>query len=142
MRCWAPSCRSRSIPSRDDACPRRLQLGASFGVGDRRGHQIGEITDARLGFGGHGFLTRRADDQRAPRRAVHGDGCPDTGAQPESAQTRDEGSVDVGVVVDPRAVAGAPNPDANAIAVERNMLSHFDLHTIQGVLRGQHDEVV
>ncbi len=42
------------VGRRDDADPRCRELGLGLGVEDRGSHQIREIHDARLGFGGIG----------------------------------------------------------------------------------------
>ena len=129
----------RFVARADQPRSRGRQLVAAVGVGDRGGHQLGELAEPRLGAGGEGLVPRRQHHHRAPDatldqdRGRHhaADAAPDSVLADRAAGRRR-------VVVDPRRAPGPVDPGGAVLAAER--VARADGQVVVRVTGGGHDE--
>ena len=107
-----------AVAGGDHARPRRGELLARLGVGERLGDELGERGDAVLGPGREGVGADARHDDRAPQLAVEDDRRADPGGDAELLQALGEAAGQAAVVVDALGLAAAADLRRERLTVE------------------------
>jgi hypothetical protein len=109
------------VAGRHDPGPGGGKLRAAVGVRDRRGHELGELRDARLGdVRQQRVPVRGRGDDHSPQPGADHDRGADRGADAEVAKPRGDRPAGAGIGVDAGRLAALMHPRRDAVALERH----------------------
>ena len=110
---------------RRDPPQRRLLLGEplylpiGLRVGNRRGHQLAELRQARLGVGGQRFAVEPGDADQPPYPTPDNHGTADPRAHAQHVTPVGDRAGDLGIVVGSHRPSFAQHPSSHAVVVDR-----------------------